>query len=456
MTHSGQGNEPQLPAVPTAYEGVVLPAHGDPWVPEQQASPAAGQPWGQPWGPEPAQALADTPAPEQQEPAAQPLPLPAEEAQFLPPQAAGSAPPPPGDADATQLIPPIPGGSSPLPPEVPDQSTQFLGRRPLPAPGAGPDAEATQLIGAPIPAQAPQQPPVQPPAPPTRAPFGIRPGLPGDRQPPAEFDNLFRSEGPADAPDATQQMPRFAEPPQPPPAPHQPQHHEPYEPQGRAARRSAERGRGLSTVALIGIVIAGCSVVGLAAGAALSSGGDDKPKASDKSSDSSLATKSDDSGSGAATDPAEKQAKSLDVLLEDSNNSRSTVIKAVGNIKTCTNLGQAAQDLRAAAGQRNSLVARLQKLSVDELPDHQALTSSLTRAWKASAGADNHYAAWAEQVAAGNGKKNCPKGTARTTGQTAAANRASGQATQAKQEAAKLWNGIAGKYGLKQRQFIQL
>ncbi|MDT3399084.1 hypothetical protein RKE29_20955, partial [Streptomyces sp. B1866] len=65
MTQSGQGNEPWPPAAPparpaepprTVHEGVVLPAHGDPWPPQnsepQQVTPAGGQEWGQPWGPD--------------------------------------------------------------------------------------------------------------------------------------------------------------------------------------------------------------------------------------------------------------------------------------------------------------------------------------------------------------------------------------------------------------------
>ncbi|MGP4003591.1 hypothetical protein [Streptomyces sp. 8N706] len=435
MSHSGQGNEPQLPAVPPAYEGVVLPAHGEPWVPEQQSAPAAGQPWGEPWGPEPelpaqpAGQSVELPAAQAAEPpAAQPLPLPAEV---------------PGDAEATQLIQPM-AGDSPLPPEVQDQATQFLGRRPLPKQSAEPDAEATQLIP-PVAAQAPlpPQPPVQAPEPPSRAPFGIRPGMPGDRQPPAEFDGLFRSDASPGPADSTQQMPQYEAPQQP------------YEPQGRASRREAERRRGLSPVALIAVVIAGCTVAGLAAGAALS-GGDDGEKTAGKASQSTAAGTGDDgpeTKSSPVVDPAEQQAKSLDGLLEDSNNSRSTVIKAVENTRTCTNLGQAAQDLRSAASQRNGLVTRLQKITVDKLSDHRALTTSLTEAWKASASADNHYAAWADQM---SGNKGCRKGKARATGHTAAGNRASGEATQAKKEAAGLWNAIARKYGLTQRQFTQL
>ncbi|MGP3984326.1 hypothetical protein [Streptomyces sp. KR80] len=514
MTHSGQGNEPQLPAVPPAHEGVVLPAHGDQWTPEQQAAPAAGQPWGQPWGPEPGQQQAPAPplsespaqpltqthheapvvearvleaaapegaatgtpwhpegaaatgtpwdpegaaatgtpwdhpeAPAAQAPwhpegttaHAQPQPYPEVPAGQPQPQAAASF----DDAQATQLIPPISGdGGSPVPPEAMDQATQFLGRRPLPPENGGPDAEATQYI-APVAAEAP--------APPSRAPFAIRPGMPGDRQPPSEFDGLFRSEGASPgasgAADATQQIPRFEQ---------QPEHGVPYgEHESDGSGWEAGRRRGLSPVALVGIVVAGCAIAGLAAGAALSSGGDEDT-AADKRSETAAIKSEDGEKADPAADPAEEQAKSLDALLADSNDSRATVIKSVENIKSCRNLGQAAQDLRGAANQRNALVTRLQKISVDKLPDHQALTASLTRAWKASAAADNHYAAWADQVAAGGRKSGCHKGQARSTGQTAAGNRASGEATKAKQQSAGLWNTIAGKYGLEQRQYTQL
>ncbi|MFF3765784.1 hypothetical protein ACFYYR_17090 [Streptomyces sp. NPDC001922] len=421
MSHSGQGNDPHLPAATPAHEGVVLPAHGESWVPEQ-SGPAAGQPWGQPWGPEPAQPQAAQQQPAQQQApqshATQPHATQPQAAQPLPAEESG-------DAQATQYIPPVSAGA-PLPPEVRDQPTQFLGRRSLAEQGS--DAEATQLIGAPVPA----------PEAPSRAPYGIRPGMPGDRQPPAEFDGLFRADAGDSSPGSTQQIPRY-----------DPQFDAPqqqYEPPARSRK-------GLSPVALIAIVIAGCTVAGLAAGAALS--GDDGDKGVKKAAQSSAAGAEEDEkeSPSAAADPAEQQAKSLDSLLEDSNNSRSTVIRSVENTRTCTNLGQSAQDLRAAAGQRNGLVTRLQKLSVDELPNNAALTASLTRAWKASAAADNHYAAWADQV---GGRKGCHKGRARVTPQAAAGNRASGQATVAKKEAAALWNKIASKYGLPQRQFTQL
>ncbi|MCM2576791.1 hypothetical protein [Streptomyces meridianus] len=553
MSQNGQGNEPHLPAVPPAREGVVLPssgprsaepAHGGSWAPDPQGAPAAGQPWGQPWGPDSAAAAqpqqdgawgsepgggqsypggtaagdahrsdggpglppggpypsqpgtlppAAPPAPPAQPPGQMPpyqqppypqagpppSPAAADETQMLPPQqphaspfdgsgqrggapGAGSWPPPGPDSEATRFMPPASGTpGAPLPPEEPaepaSERTAFLGRR-RPHQGApggpGADADATRVMGvhAPPPATGPgadgprHAPPVaggEPPRP-SSAPFGIRPGMPGDRPPPAEFDGLFRSDSAPEG-DRTRHMP---------PAggdhpPYGPQGAGPsrYEPQSRAGRRNAASSRGLSTAAIIGIVVAACAVVGLAAGAALSSGDD----ASDGKKPGGAGAGQDKEPKGPG--PAVQQAKALDALLADSNNSRSKVIRAVASIKTCTNLDAAAKDLREAANQRKSLVARLAKTKIDSLPARTELAGSLNAAWKASASADLHYAAWAEQV---GGKKGCHKGKARATAHTAAGNRASGDATVAKKRAAQLWNAIAREHGLTERQYGQL
>ncbi|MGW6271376.1 hypothetical protein [Streptomyces sp. NPDC055060] len=379
----------------------------------------------------------------------------------LPPVAGGLAPLPPaaaGDADATQYIPPVPAAGAgvdegatqyippvapgALPPEAPaGEATQFLGRSPMPGapmpPAAGADSEPTQYI-----------PPV--PAEPGKAPFGIRPGAPGDRQPPAEFDSLFRTEQEEpEGPASTQQMPRF-EPPQP--AAHGDGGG------GRAARRAAAaapaRGGGgggrtgskVPLFAAVGVVIA---LVGVGAGALLSGGGDEEKDSPQTVSESAPA----DEKPSPTVDPAKEQAVALDKLLADSNNSRDSVIAAVRNVGKCADLAKSATDLRNAAKQRNGLVTRLSQLSVDKLPANDRLTASLTKAWKASAAADNHYAAWAGQVA---GKKGCKKGHARNTPQTVAGNKSSGEATVAKQEAAGLWNTIAEKYGLTTRDKSQL
>ncbi|MGX1853142.1 hypothetical protein [Streptomyces sp. NPDC055299] len=599
MTQSGQGHDPQDSAAGPAREGIVLPANGEPWVPEQQPAPAAGQPWGQPWGPgeqaapapqpygeapaqgygqEPPQGYGQDqqygfgqdqqqghgapqgqpqhpqapgppqpqggqgfPAPPQGQPPLPSVPpampqqpagpegqaaptyggqgapgaLPPEgpyDAGHQPPQQAYGQQPPPappqqpygqqpqspsgalvkatpqtgaplppvsGDAEATALIPPIggqPGGAAPLPPEArsrpetPDESTTMLraikpqhggprgAAQPMPgAQGAG-DAEATQLIP-PVGAGAPPPPP--------GAPYGVRPGAPGDRPTPAEFDGLFRdgpgTPGQTGAPDSTAQLPRFEDPGHSPYGPGQPpqqQYGQQFPPPGghgaQAPYDDDDAGGGrrrLPAAAVIGIVIVVLAGAGLGLGWALSGGSsDDSAKKQDSGAGASTAPQQSEQPKPSA-DPAQAQAKDLDALLGDSNNSRSSVIGAVNGIKTCSNLGGAAKDLRSAAGQRNDLVKRLQQLSVDKIPDHARLTAALTKAWQSSAAADNHYAAWAGQV---GGKKGCHKGRARGTGQAAQANVASGQATQAKRQAAQIWNPLARKYGLTERRPEQL
>ncbi|MEV6439251.1 hypothetical protein [Streptomyces anulatus] len=546
MTQSGQGGEHELPAARPAHEGVVLPADGGaPWTPGapgagqggqqgEQAVPAGGQPWGQQWGPPgpqeqpqggygypPAQPLPpaqQSPGPDvyqqpgvyqqpqqpgvyqqpqqqpgsyQQQPPQQPgsyqppqhqqpgayqpqypqPPQPQPYAQPLPPEAGpagqggqgghggqGGQGAPGGDADATQYIAPVPGGPGPV----------------GPAQGGG-DADATQLI-----------PPV-----PGGAPYGIRPGAPGDRQPPAEFDNLFRSEQPSGA---TQQMPQFdagrqSPPPyqqqghqsqQQPPSPYQQQGHQPQQQpqggqlppqapggyqsglqgfQGRAEQdgpvpqRSGDAPRRRSAhVPLIAAVVVGCAVIGLGAGALLS-GGDDSGE-DDKQPVAAQSSPATEPTAKAAPDPAKPQAEALDKLLADSNNSRAAVISAVEKIKSCKELDQANTDLKGAAQQRRDLVTRLEALTVDKLPQNAELTASLNRAWKASAAADEHYATWARQ--AKKNKSVCKGGQARSTSETAKANQQSGVATQAKREASKLWNEIAAKYGLTKHGFTEL
>ncbi|WSR70501.1 hypothetical protein OG452_20110 [Streptomyces sp. NBC_01197] len=535
MTQNGQGDEPQLPAVRRAHEGVVLPSDGSgPWIPEvagEHTIPAGGQPWGQPWGPQdggsqppqqqpphipqqphqqqlppphqqqqlpqPYQQQAQQqpqlqqphqqpqfqqPMPQQQQQPYQPQPYQPQPYQPLPPAAQPSGPghnpahgspqtpsfaqplppeavPGAGDSDATQFIAPVP-----TPPEGPAESTQYLGyhQQSGPAPAApGSDADPTQFL-----------PPV-PPAP-SGAPYRIRPGAPEDRQPPAEFDNLFRTDNAAgpQAAGETQQLPRFdAQPPygnapygggaphnappgngpygRPQQSGAQPPQYAP-EPSSRADAGTARR---KSRTPIIAAVVVGCAVIGLGAGALLSGGGSGKKD--DTQPAGATSTTGSKAAPEAAKDPAQPQAVALDKLLADSNNSRSAVIAAVGNIRSCQDLPKAASDLRGAAKQRHALVTRLGALSVDKLPDHAKLTSALTTGWNASATADEQYADWAHAVAA-NGKKECKHGHAKRTPAAGRGDAASGQATAAKKQASTLWNAIADKYSLTQRRGDQL
>ncbi|MGW1586935.1 hypothetical protein [Streptomyces sp. NPDC002386] len=415
----GYGQSPQ-----SSYGAAPQPGYGTPDAYQQypaQPAPSAPLPPAAPEG-YPAQGA---PLPPAADGATQYIPpVPAAHAdegatQYIPhiPPAQGS----PADEGATQYIPPVTPGA--LPPESAGEETRYLGRaQQPPAPAAHSDADATQYIP-PYAAQA----------------HG------GERQPPAEFDNLFRSgpggSGPAGS---TQQMPRVQQP-NAYPGPAQPAYEPPLD-------DDRHEGGGRSRVALIAAVGVGIVVLGVGAGALLSSGGGDK--GTDNKTVAASAPATQDSPSAAeSADPAEQQAIALDKLLADSGSSRASVIQAVANVKQCNNLGQAATDLRNAAKQRNGLVTRLGKLSVDKLPANAELTAALTKAWQASAAADNNYAAWADQV---GGRKGCHKGHARITGQTQAGNRESGTASAQKVRAAALWNTIAKKYGLTQRQPTQL
>lgn len=329
----------------------------------------------------------------------------------LPPE----QPPPPGAMDATTFIPPVRGDA--------DATTVI--------PPVQGGADATAVL-----------PPVPADDPPT-ANLGAVPRTPV----PGEFDNLFRR---AERPERAEE---------------------------REARRKT------SQYAVMGAVIVGCAVLGLGLSAAIWGGddSDDKPSspvAADSASGAPERSKEpgtspspkespspspsasedpdedDDEDAAKKNHPAYPQAEALDRLLADSNSSRAAVVRSVANIRKCANLDQAASDLRSAAEQRRTMVARLQSLPVDKLPRNGELTSSLIRAWNSSAAADDHYAAWAEQVK--NSKKGCKDGRARSTKRAVEGNRASGDATTAKRQASGMWNAIAKDFDLTSRRAEQL
>ncbi|MYT33211.1 hypothetical protein [Streptomyces sp. MspMP-M5] len=483
----------QMPPQQPPHQGFPQPPQGQPQTPPM---PAAAPPMPPQAPPQPA------PAPQAGPPAAGPLPpaagrpgpgaLPPQNAPYAgqqqPPsgeivratrQAGAPLPPAAGDAEATTVLPPIAGGpgSAPLPPqgaapEPRDAATQMLraikphqappAAQPMPQsppmPGAGTEgSEPTQLIP-PVGAAAGAGAPTPPPG----APYGVPPGAPADRPTPAEFDGLFRDgpagPGAAAAPDATAQLPRFDHQAPPPPYGQQGGPGGPFAPGGAQDQYApyeddGPRRRKIPAAAIVGAIVVALATVGLGVGWALSGSSGDDTGQKKKEPGSSTAKSAGDDASKSADDPAAGQAKGLDALLADSNNSRSAVIGAVQNIKSCSNLPAAASDLRSAAGQRNDLVKRLQQLPVDKIPNSAELTAALTTAWQSSAAADNHYAAWADKV---GGKGGCDKGHAKGGKEASQGNAASGAATQAKRQAAGLWNPLAQKYGLREHQPEQL
>ncbi|MGW0879870.1 hypothetical protein [Streptomyces sp. NPDC002671] len=344
--------------------------------------------------------------------------------QYIPPVPAA-----PADEGATQYIPPVTAGA--LPPEAGADRTQFLGLTPQQQPqqqAPASAADATQLI----------------------PPYG------GDPQPPAGFENLFRS-GPAggDSPaGSTQQLPRveagaYPGPAQPPYISPRESYNSRYDDDDHDRREGGRSGSRVPVIAAIGV---GIAVVGIGAGALLSGGGGGGGDKVPDDKNVAASTPAQNSASPAA-DPARQQAVALDQLLSDSGSSRASVIKSVADVKQCDNLDDSASNLRDAAKQRNGLVTSLGKLSVDKLPASAELTAALTKAWQASASADSHYAAWADQAGRHHG---CRHGHPRYTSERKAGDRESGVASEQKLKAAALWNVIAKKYGLTVRQPTQL
>lgn len=143
-----------------------------------------------------------------------------------------------------------------------------------------------------------------------------------------------------------------------------------------------------------------------------------------------------------SADPA-AQAGALSELLNTSGASRQSVIDAVDNASNCVDLPGARTALSRAADSRNELLAKLDQLKFDALPDLQPALAHLRAAWQESASADDHYAAWAEaQNANGCGAG----GSSRAAGDAA-----SGRATAAKQAFVQAWNPIASRYALPPR-----
>ncbi|AEW94746.1 hypothetical protein SCATT_23750 [Streptantibioticus cattleyicolor NRRL 8057 = DSM 46488] len=506
--------EPHVPAARDAREGVVLPAQGDSWEqPAPVVQPAAGRPWGD--APPPAAPPGQPPFPPGHGAPTQPGipaqgPADADATRVLTPY--GTPPPPSADSEKTQFIPPFQDAgdqadatrrllSRPLPPEqrfeapvpplpagpptvpsVPFAVRPGVPQGPVPSADLGdPVDQPTQVVPAPLPDgthDATRQLPLttdDPWQPAASAPAGPPPPAAGPPQGQDDYDYLYRQDGVAPPADRAPYRPTVPRPERPrpgfgaptqgagvqPPRPAQPFGQPPVPPGYRPAGGTgagagpadvpapAGGRRKPSRPVLIGAGIAVLAAVGIATGAALSGGGNDQPQKA-----GATAPAASSGATGDSADPAADQAKRLDALLATSNSSRATVINAVETIKNCGDLHKAAADLRSAAGQRDDLVAKLGGLDLGRLPGHDQLTAQLTAAWKASAAADNHYAAWADQVAAD--KKGCHKGHARITGQAQQANASSGDATAAKKRAAGLWNPIASRYGLTQREFTQL
>ncbi|MFZ5851436.1 MAG: hypothetical protein ACOYY2_08590, partial [Actinomycetota bacterium] len=152
----------------------------------------------------------------------------------------------------------------------------------------------------------------------------------------------------------------------------------------------------------------------------------------------------------ATGDPA-VQARALSALLDQAVRSRDVVAPTVAAVRACRAGDYAAARDRLVRAQQDRLAvqARLATLDLSALPE-AALRRELAAAMQASADADAAFAAWAGAVPAGgctvnSGGPDYDRGVA-----------ASQAATAAKERFVRVWNPVASRFGLPQRQAFDI
>jgi hypothetical protein len=117
------------------------------------------------------------------------------------------------------------------------------------------------------------------------------------------------------------------------------------------------------------------------------------------------------------------------------------VVSAVADVDNCRDLPGAISILSRVAIERQSELSRANQLSINQLLNGAQLQYTLAQALNVSLIADQNFLAWAQNVA------DC-SGSAPHTSDYLAAERASQQATAAKQDFVSAWNSIAASYQL--------
>lgn len=135
------------------------------------------------------------------------------------------------------------------------------------------------------------------------------------------------------------------------------------------------------------------------------------------------------------------QASAIAGYLTQSGQARRGIGTAISAISSCTNIASAVTALRNAADVRTRIVTALPSADVSALPNGAAAVADLGQALRASAEADQHYAAWGQSVAGCHG--HAPRNA-----ELSAAQQSDTVATAAKQRFADEWNPIAATYGL--------
>lgn len=223
--------------------------------------------------------------------------------------------------------------------------------------------------------------------------------------------------------------PRPAPPPQVGPTPRQPPPRQPPPRQPPRRRRVGKLGVALIVVAVL-VVVAGGATAALV-----------------------TLDRSPTTTTPAAPDAGAGAARNINAALVQSEKDRTEVTTAYNDVQACrADPTAAARTVEAAATTRATIISNLKALDVSQLPNGTTMRNDLVDGLQASLGADQDYAAWMQDVAAGTAK--CDG--AATDPRFQAGNNASAVATKDKDAFLALWNPLAPRYGLPTYQEDQL
>jgi serine/threonine protein kinase len=143
-----------------------------------------------------------------------------------------------------------------------------------------------------------------------------------------------------------------------------------------------------------------------------------------------------------ASTAAARQAAAVNKLLGSSADTRTVLVGAIREIRTCGRMFAAIARIRSVVNQRSAEVSHASALSVSALPRGAIVKSDLLAALRSSLDADRDYLIWARHQA----NFRCTPAAQPPAYQ--AALRADGQADGAKGVFVRAWNKIAARYGL--------
>ncbi len=195
---------------------------------------------------------------------------------------------------------------------------------------------------------------------------------------------------------------------------------------------------------VIGGIVAAAVLIGAAVGVVIYSTGNSAgatPNLSTLTSAAPPVTPTQTAPSASQTEST--QAQALSALLLDSSSDRKSLVAAVDDLESCTDVSQAASELNAVAASRSSLLTQLSGLDLSLVPNQAELQSLLTTALQYSVQSDTSYAAWASDL-----ESSCTPSSVDGDPNYEAAQTTDPEAEAAKAQFVSIWNPVASSLGL--------